>query len=201
MTLIKSISGIRGTIGGPIGEGLTPIDIVKFTYAYCATLPSRKPIPNGEKYKIVVGRDARISGQMVEQLVCGTLISCGVDVVKCGFASTPTTELAVKFAGADGGIILTASHNPSKYNGYKVYGADGCQITSEAAADILSEIEKLDIFADVRIGDFEAGVKDGNIQYISDEVYTAFVNEVKNQSVLFGEDNLHNLQQLHYLLL
>ncbi|MCR4910123.1 MAG: phosphoglucosamine mutase [Bacteroidales bacterium] len=138
MTLIKSISGIRGTIGGPAGEGLTPIDIVKFTYAYCATLPSRKPVPNGGKrYKVVVGRDARISGQMVEQLVCGTLISCGVDVVKCGFASTPTTELAVTFAKADGGIILTASHNPRQWNALKLLNDKGEFLTAVEGQAIL----------------------------------------------------------------
>ena len=112
MTLIKSISGIRGTIGGAPGNALTPIDIVKFTAAYAATLPQRKPQPNGSRYKVVVGKDARLSGDMVEQLVVGTLMGCGIDVVKCGFASTPTTEMAVLFAEADGGIILTASHNP-----------------------------------------------------------------------------------------
>lgn len=157
MTLIKSISGIRGTIGGPVGEGLTPIDIVKFTYAYCATLPSRKPTPNGEKYKIVVGRDARISGQMVEQLVCGTLISCGVDVVKCGFASTPTTELAVKFAGADGGIILTASHNPKQWNALKLLNEHGEFLTAAQGQEILALAEREDFdFAPVEeIGHIE----------------------------------------------
>ncbi len=138
MTLIKSISGIRGTIGGPAGEGLTPIDIVKFTYAYCKTLPSRKPVPNnGKRYKVVVGRDARISGEMVEQLVCGTLISCGVDVVKCGFASTPTTELAVTFAKADGGIILTASHNPRQWNALKLLNDKGEFLTAVEGQAIL----------------------------------------------------------------
>ena len=138
MTLIKSISGIRGTIGGPAGEGLTPIDIVKFTYAYSATLPSRKPAPNnGKRYKVVVGRDARISGEMVEQLVCGTLISCGVDVVKCGFASTPTTELAVTFANADGGIILTASHNPRQWNALKLLNDKGEFLTAVEGQAIL----------------------------------------------------------------
>ncbi len=138
MTLIKSISGIRGTIGGPAGEGLTPIDIVKFTYAYCATLPSRKSAPNnGKRYKVVVGRDARISGQMVEQLVCGTLISCGVDVVKCGFASTPTTELAVTFSNADGGIILTASHNPRQWNALKLLNDKGEFLTAVEGQAIL----------------------------------------------------------------
>ena len=95
MTLIKSISGIRGTIGGAPGNALTPVDIVKFTASYAATLPQRKPQPNGERYKVVVGKDARLSGDMVEQLVVGTLMGCGIDVVKCGFASTPTTEMAV----------------------------------------------------------------------------------------------------------
>lgn len=125
MTLIKSISGIRGTIGGAAGEGLTPVDIVKFTYAYCAKLRERKPCPNGRRYKVVVGKDARLSGAMVEQLVCGTLISCGVDVVKCGFASTPTTEMAVVFANADGGIIITASHNPRQWNALKLLNEKG----------------------------------------------------------------------------
>ena len=126
MTLIKSISGIRGTVGGPCGEGLTPVDIVKFTYAYCACLRRRKPVPEkGGRYKVVVGRDARLSGEMVEQLVCGTLVACGVDVVKCGFASTPTTELAVKFASADGGIIITASHNPRQWNALKLLNEHG----------------------------------------------------------------------------
>ena len=137
MTLIKSISGIRGTIGGPQGDGLTPVDIVKFTYAYCKTLPQRKPTPNGSRYKIVVGRDARISGQMVEQLVCGTLTACGVDVVKCGFASTPTTELAVKFALADGGIIITASHNPRQWNALKLLNDKGEFLTAAEGQAVL----------------------------------------------------------------
>ena len=136
MALIKSISGIRGTIGGPAGEGLTPIDIVKFTYAYCAKLRERKA-PFGPRYKVVVGRDARLSGEMVEQLVCGTIVSCGIDVVKCGFASTPTTELAVKFAGADGGIILTASHNPRQWNALKLLNEHGEFLTAEQGQAIL----------------------------------------------------------------
>ena len=125
MSLIKSISGIRGTIGGPAGEGLTPIDIVKFTYAYCAKLRERRPHADGSRYKVVVGKDARLSGEMVEQLVCGTLVACGVDVVKAGYASTPTTELAVVLAKADGGIILTASHNPRQWNALKLLNEKG----------------------------------------------------------------------------
>lgn len=138
MTLIKSISGIRGTVGGPCGEGLTPVDIVKFTYAYCACLRRRKPVPEkGGRYKVVVGRDARLSGEMVEQLVCGTLVACGVDVVKCGFASTPTTELTVKFASADGGIIITASHNPRQWNALKLLNEHGEFLTAAEGKAIL----------------------------------------------------------------
>ena len=151
MTLIKSISGIRGTIGGPCGEGLTPVDIVKFTYAYCATLPSRKPVPSdGRRYRVVVGRDARISGEMVEQLVCGSLIACGVDVVKAGFASTPTTEMAVIFEQADGGIILTASHNPKQWNALKLLNEKGEFLNAAEGAAILecADSDNFD-FADV----------------------------------------------------
>ncbi|MBQ3712039.1 MAG: phosphoglucosamine mutase [Bacteroidales bacterium] len=143
MTLIKSISGIRGTIGGPAGEGLTPVDIVKFTYAYCAKLRERKE-PFGKKYKVVVGRDARLSGEMVEQLVCGTLVACGVDVVKCGFASTPTTELAVTFSKADGGIILTASHNPRQWNALKLLNEKGEFLTAAQGQSILDCAESGD---------------------------------------------------------
>ena len=150
MTLIKSISGIRGTIGGAPGNALTPIDIVNFTYAYSATLPSRKPVPNGERYKIVVGKDARISGDMVEQLVVGTLVSCGIDVVKCGFASTPTTEMAVLFAQADGGIIITASHNPRQWNALKLLNDKGEFLTAAEGQAVIDLAEKGQFdFADV----------------------------------------------------
>lgn len=100
----------------------------------------------------------------------------------------PTVSFATRYLHTSAGVMVTASHNPSKYNGYKVYGADGCQITTEAAAEILAEIEKLDIFADVKNSDFEAGIANGSIQYIPDEVYTVFVEQVKSQSVLFGEE-------------
>ena len=150
MTLIKSISGIRGTIGGAPGEGLSPIDIVKFTYAYCEKMKQRIAKPAGERYKIVVGKDARLSGDMVEQLVCGTAISCGVDVVKAGFASTPTTEMAVVFEEADGGIILTASHNPKQWNALKLRNEKGEFLNAEEGAAILECAEKEDfVFADV----------------------------------------------------
>lgn len=137
MTLIKSISGIRGTIGGAPGDALTPVDIVKFTYAYCCKLRERRPKAEGERYKVVVGKDARLSGEMVENIVCGTLIACGVDVVKAGFASTPTTEMAVTFSGADGGIILTASHNPRQWNALKLLNEKGEFLNAEEGAAIL----------------------------------------------------------------
>ena len=144
MTLIKSISGIRGTIGGTPGEALTPIDIVKFTYAYCVKLRERRPKPAGERYRVVVGKDARISGQMVEQLVCGSLIACGVDVIKAGYASTPTTEMAVIFEKADGGIILTASHNPKQWNALKLLNEKGEFLNAEEGAAILECAEQDD---------------------------------------------------------
>lgn len=150
MTLIKSISGIRGTIGGAPGEGLSPIDIVKFTYAYCEKMKQRLPKPADERYKVVVGKDARLSGDMVEQLVCGTLVACGVDVVKAGFASTPTTEMAVVFEEADGGIILTASHNPKQWNALKLLNEKGEFLNAEEGAAILECAEAEDFrFSDV----------------------------------------------------
>ena len=122
MTLIKSISGIRGTIGGPVGDGLNPLDIVRFTAAYATQIKANKQTLSN---KIVVGRDARISGEMVNQLVIGTLLGMGFDVVNIGLASTPTTELAVTMEKAAGGIILTASHNPKQWNALKLLDERG----------------------------------------------------------------------------
>lgn len=144
MTLIKSISGIRGTIGGKQGESLSPADIVRFTYAYSKQLRIRRPKPDGERYKVVVGKDARLSGEMVENLVTGTLVGCGIDVVKAGFASTPTTELAVGFCEADGGIILTASHNPRQWNALKLLNEKGEFLSAEEGQAILDCAEKED---------------------------------------------------------
>jgi phosphomannomutase len=122
MTLIKSISGIRGTIGGRAGDTLNPLDIVKFTSAYATLIRKTSPVKSN---KIVVGRDARISGEMVKNVVCGTLMGMGFDVVNIGLASTPTTEIAVTMEGADGGIILTASHNPRMWNALKLLNEKG----------------------------------------------------------------------------
>lgn len=134
MSLIKSISGIRGTIGGRPGDNLTPIDIVKFTSAYCRLIskecPDRKPL-------IVVGRDARLSGTLVDDLVEGTLLACGADVINVGLCTTPGTEMAVITHKADGGIILTASHNPRQWNALKLLNAQGEFLTDKQGKQVL----------------------------------------------------------------
>ena len=147
MTLIKSISGIRGTIGGHTGDTLNPLDIVKFTTAY-ATFIRRKG--QGTSNKIVVGRDARISGEMVKNVVCGTLMGMGYDVLNIGLATTPTTELAVRMSGADGGIIITASHNPRQWNALKLLNCEGEFLTAADGAEVLAIAEREDFeYADV----------------------------------------------------
>lgn len=147
MTLIKSISGIRGTIGGPAGDTLNPLDIVKFTSAYATFIRrSAKSTSN----TIVVGRDARISGEMVKNVVCGTLMGMGYDVVNIGLATTPTTELAVRMEQAAGGIIITASHNPRHWNALKLLNEQGEFLTSENGAEVLDIAEREDFdYADV----------------------------------------------------
>jgi len=139
MALIKSISGIRGTIGGKVGEGLSPLDIVKFTAAYGTWIQERNP---GKKVKIVVGRDARISGLMVESIVLGTLQGLGIDIINLGFSTTPTVELAVPWEKADGGIILTASHNPKQWNALKLLNERGEFISAKDGEDLLNIAEQ-----------------------------------------------------------
>ena len=147
MTLIKSISGIRGTIGGQAGDTLNPLDIVKFTSAY-ATFIRRSG--QCESNKIVVGRDARISGSMVRQVVCGTLMGMGYDVMDIGLATTPTTELAVRMSGAEGGIIITASHNPRHWNALKLLNHEGEFLTAADGQAVLEIAEREDFsYADV----------------------------------------------------
>ena len=143
MSLIKSISGIRGTIGGKPGEGLSALDIVKFTSAYASFIRSNT---TKNSNTIVVGRDARISGPMVEQLVCGTLISMGFDVINIGLASTPTTEIAVVEENACGGIILTASHNPRQWNALKLLDEKGEFLNDSQGKEVLSIAEREDFF-------------------------------------------------------
>lgn len=168
MTLIKSISGIRGTIGGKAGEGLNPLDIVKFTSAYATLIRRTSTVKSN---KIVVGRDARISGEMVKNVVCGTLMGMGFDVVNIGLASTPTTELAVTMAGACGGIILTASHNPKQWNALKLLNERGEFLNAAEGEEVLriAEAEAFE-YADIdHIG-----------SYIEDNTY----NEKHIESVL-----------------
>ena len=135
MTLIKSISGIRGTIGGVAGEGLNPLDITKFVAAYATLIRKTTTVKSNT---IVVGRDARISGEMVRSCVCGTLMGMGFDVIDIGLASTPTTELAVTMSGSCGGIILTASHNPRQWNALKLLNEKGEFLNAVEGAEVLA---------------------------------------------------------------
>ena len=139
MTLIKSISGIRGTIGGAAGEGLTPLDIVKFTSAYGSWAVKRSGLK-----KIIIGRDARLSGDMVNNLVIGTLQGLGIDVIDLGLSTTPTVEIAVPAENAAGGIILTASHNPKQWNALKLLNADGEFINDADGKEVLEIAESSD---------------------------------------------------------
>ena len=139
MTLIKSISGIRGTIGGPSGENLTPPDVVKFTTAYVRLIAART---EGRKPVVVVGRDARISGEMVANLVEGTLLACGADVINAGLCSTPGTEMAVIVNRADGGIIITASHNPRQWNALKLLNSRGEFLSDAEGKQVLAMSEE-----------------------------------------------------------
>lgn len=168
MTLIKSISGIRGTIGGKAGEGLNPLDIVKFTSAYATLIRRTSTVKSN---KIVVGRDARISGEMVKNVVCGTLMGMGFDVVNIGLASTPTTELAVTMAGACGGIILTASHNPKQWNALKLLNEHG---------EFLNVAEGEEVLRIAEAEAFEYADIDHIGSYIEDNTY----NEKHIESVL-----------------
>lgn len=147
MTLIKSISGIRGTIGGQAGDTLNPLDIVKFTAAYATFIRHSR---QSESNTIVVGRDARISGEMVKNIVCGTLMGMGYDVLNIGLATTPTTELAVRMSKAAGGIIITASHNPRHWNALKLLNQEGEFLTKDNGNEVLEIAEKENFeFADV----------------------------------------------------
>ncbi len=159
MSLIKSISGIRGTIGGRSGDGLGGVDIVRFTAAYAEFI---KRSSEGRARKIVVGRDARLSGKMVDKLVCGTLMAMGLDVVNIGLASTPTTEIAVTCEGADGGIIITASHNPTQWNALKLLNSKGEFLNDAEGKQVIEIAEAEDFtFADV----MELGTEYANETY------------------------------------
>ena len=147
MSLIKSISGIRGTIGGCPGEGLSPIDVVKFTSAFATFLQKQQP---GKRLTMVVGRDARLSGAMVDRLVVGTLMGMGIDVIETGLSTTPTTEMTVIDKHADGGVIITASHNPKHWNALKLLNAKGEFIDAAEGNEVLRLAESDEVrFAEV----------------------------------------------------
>ena len=167
MTLIKSISGIRGTIGGTVGDNLTPIDAVKFASAYGFWVKSQV---EKDEYRVVVGRDARISGEMMQQLVMNTLVGLGIHVIDLGLSTTPTVEMAVPMEHADGGIILTASHNPKQWNALKLLNEKGEFLNGEEGAKILEIAESNTIeFADVDdLG--EITVNDAYIDLHIDEI-------------------------------
>jgi phosphomannomutase len=190
MTLIKSISGIRGTIGGKVGENLTPIDIVKYAAAYGSWIKQQR---NKENYRVVVGRDARISGEMVQELVMQTLIGMGIHVVDVGLSTTPTVEIAVTLEHADGGVILTASHNPKQWNALKLLNAKGEFLNDAegkkildfaatedfnfAAVDDLGKITKNDAYIDIHIDMVldlplvnESAIKSSNFKVVVDAV-------------------------------
>ena len=140
MALIKSISGIRGTIGGKTGENLTPLDVVKFSAAYAQIILETKK--EKQPAKVVIGRDARMSGSIVNELVINTLLSCGIDVIDLGLSTTPTVEMAVTMAKADAGVIITASHNPKEWNALKLLNASGEFISAETGARLLAIADK-----------------------------------------------------------
>ena len=176
-----------GGLRGVIGAGTNRMNI--YTVAKASQGLADYLRKYDETPSVAIGYDSRIKSDVFARIAAGVLAANGVQVyIWPVLMPVPTVSFATRYLGTSAGVMITASHNSSKYNGYKVYGADGCQITTEAAAEILSEIEKLDIFADVRTGDFETGMANDSIQYIPDEVYTTFVNAVKDQSVLFGED-------------
>ena len=176
MALVKSISGIRGTIGGRVAEGLSPVDVVRFVAAYATQRKAMLP----DNKTIVVGRDARLSGEMVDQLVCGTLVGMGYDVINIGLATTPTTELAVTGLNAAGGIILTASHNPKQWNALKLLNENG---------EFLNDVEGKEVLAIAEAEDFNfAEVDDlGKItrrDYLEDHVRDVMALELVDKAAI-----------------
>lgn len=175
--------GLRGTIGA--GTNRMNIHVVaRASQGLSNYLRSAQ-----EKPSVVIGYDSRIKSDVFARTAAGVFAASGIAVhIWPALLPVPTVSYAVRRLGASAGVMITASHNPSQYNGYKVYGPDGCQITTEAARAILAEIDRLDLFADVKAMDFDAAVSQGRVQYIPDSVLTDFIEEVKGQSVLFGDD-------------
>ena len=181
----KDLAFGTGGLRGVIGAGTNRLNV--YTVAKASQGLADYVIKNfaPEKRKIAVSFDSRIKSDVFAKVAAGVFAANGIKVaIYSELMPTPCLSFAVRYLGCAAGVMVTASHNPAKYNGYKVYGADGCQITTEAAAEILAEIEKLDIFDDVKRISFEEGFEAGKISYISEEVYTAFIEEVKKESVL-----------------
>ena len=175
--------GLRGVIGAGTNR-MNIYTVAKATQGLADYLNKQREQPS-----VCIGYDSRIKSDVFARVAAGVFAANGVKVfIWPRLMPVPTVSFAVRHLGADAGVMITASHNPSKYNGYKVYGADGCQITTQPAAQVLAEIEKLDLFRDVHTGSFEEDLEKGWISYIPEETYTAFVENVKAQSVLFGED-------------
>ncbi len=178
-----------GGLRGVIGAGTNRMNVHTVAKASQGLADYIKKHFPAAKQKIAVSYDSRIKSDLFAKTACGVFAANGIEAcIYKELMPTPCLSYAVRALGCAAGIMVTASHNPSKYNGYKVYGSDGCQITTEAAAEILYEIEKLDIFDDIKIIDFEIGINKGIISYINDDIYTSFVEEVKKQSVLFGDE-------------
>ena len=175
-----------GGLRGVIGAGTNRVNVYTIAKASQGLADFLKK--QGKAPSVVIGFDSRIKSERFAQTAAGVFAANGIRVhIWPNLMPVPTVSFATRYLGASAGVMITASHNPSKYNGYKVYGPDGCQITTQAAGEILREIEKLDIFDDVSQGSFEKSLENGEISWISQEVYTAFVEAVKGQSVLFGE--------------
>ena len=196
MTLIKSISGIRGTIGGHTGDTLNPLDIVKFTTAYATFIASQKPKADSRKPKVVVGRDGRISGPMVRDIVCGTLVGMGYEVIDIGLATTPTTELAVRWHEADGGIIITASHNPTQWNALKLLNSEGEFLTAADGAEVLriAEAEDFDYAPVERLGHvtFDDTINQRHVQSVLD-LRLADVEAIKKRHFRVCADTINSV--------
>ena len=176
-------AGLRGIIGAGTNR-MNIYTVAKATQGLADYLNKKYDAPT-----VAIGYDSRIKSDLFSQVASGVLAANGIGVhLWPQLMPVPALSYAVRTLGASAGIVVTASHNPSAYNGYKVYGADGCQITTQASEEILAEITKLDMFEDINTCPFHEAVEDGKIKYISDDVYTDFIEEVKNSSVLFGEE-------------
>ena len=185
----RELSFGTGGLRGVIGAGTNRMNVYTVAKASKGLADYVVKHYEADKRIIAISYDSRIKSDLFARVAAGVFAKCGIKVfIYTNLMPTPCLSFAVRELGCAAGIMVTASHNPSKYNGYKVYGEDGCQITSEAAEEILAEIEKLDVFDDTDYIDFEDGLKSGIINYIPDNVYTAFVEKVKSQSMLSGEE-------------